>query len=65
MSDQKKKKEVANNFALKTISEQSEKIKVADEEKVEVEISEIIRIRPQDFQSFKHAFEDFVNNWDL
>jgi predicted oxidoreductase (fatty acid repression mutant protein) len=35
-----------------------------DEEKVEVLIKEIVRIKPQDFQAFKHALEDFVNSWD-
>lgn len=34
------------------------------DEKVEVLIKEVIRIRPQDFQAFKHALEDFVNSWD-
>lgn len=39
-------------------------IKPQVDEKVEVLIKEIIRIRPQDFQAFKHALEDFVNSWD-
>lgn len=35
------------------------------EEKVEVSIRESIRINPRDFSAFKHALEDFVNNWDI
>lgn len=34
------------------------------DEKVEVLIKEMIRIRPVDFQAFKHALEDFVKSWD-
>jgi len=34
------------------------------DEKVEVLIKEMIRIRPIDFQAFKHALEDFVKSWD-
>jgi len=34
------------------------------EEKVEVLIKEIIRIKPSDFSAFKHALEEFVNDWD-
>jgi hypothetical protein len=33
-------------------------------EKVEVLIKEVIRIRPADFQAFKHALEDFVKGWE-
>ena len=63
---------MANNFTVKAISEQGDQIeratatihKIIQEEKVEVLIKEIIRIRPQDFQAFKHALEDFVHVWD-
>lgn len=34
------------------------------EEKVEVLIKEIIRIKPADFSAFKHALEEFVSGWD-
>jgi hypothetical protein len=34
-----------------------------DEEKVDVMIKEVVRIRPQDFSAFKHALEEFVNGW--
>lgn len=35
-----------------------------NEEKVEVLIKEVVRIRPRDFEAFKHALEDFVKDWD-
>lgn len=34
------------------------------EEKVEVLIKEVIRIKPGDFSAFKHALEEFVEYWD-
>ena len=34
------------------------------EEKVEVLIKEVIRIKPSDFSAFKHALEEFVADWD-
>lgn len=39
-------------------------LKPIQEEKVEVLIKEVIRIKPQDFSAFKHALEDFVNSWE-
>lgn len=42
----------------------AEKNALIPEEKVEVLIKEIIRINPRDFSAFKHALEEFVNNWD-
>lgn len=50
---------MVDNLEVAPIIEQS-----LNDEKVEVLIKEIIRIRPQDFQAFKHALEDFVNSWD-
>lgn len=35
-----------------------------DDEKIEVLIKEVVRIRPQDFAAFKHSFEEWVNGWD-
>lgn len=61
MPNNKGKEKVVNTPNKSTdISE----ISLINEEKVEVLIKEIIRIRPQDFQAFKHALEDFVNSWD-
>jgi hypothetical protein len=34
------------------------------DEKIEVEIREIVRIRPQDFRALKDSFEDWLKNWD-
>lgn len=42
----------------------AEKLKIIPEEKVEVLIKEIIRINPRDFSAFKHALEEFANEWD-
>ena len=33
------------------------------DEKIEVEIREIIRVRPQDFSALKNSFEDWASNW--
>ena len=37
---------------------------IDDLEKVEVLIKEVIRIKPIDFSTFKHALEDFVKGWE-
>jgi len=64
---------VVDNFTVKTISQQQNEAieekkedikKYIDNEKVEVLIKEVIRIKPTDFSAFKHALEDFVNDWD-
>jgi hypothetical protein len=34
------------------------------EEKVEVLIKEIVRIKPREFEAFKNALEEFVSKWD-
>ena len=58
MFNKKGKKQMVNNI------DKSSVIKPQIDEKVEVLIKEVIRIRHQDFQAFKHALEDFVNSWD-
>jgi len=35
-----------------------------DDEKIEVEIREIIRVRPQDFGALKNSFEEWAKNWE-
>ncbi len=64
---------MVDNFTVKTISQQQNEAieekkedikKYIDNEKVEVLIKEVIRIKPTDFSAFKHALEDFVNDWD-
>jgi hypothetical protein len=37
---------------------------VREDEKIPIEIREVMRIRPQDFQAFKSSFEDWVSQWD-
>ena len=34
------------------------------DEKIEVEIREIIRVRPQDFSALKNSFEEWAKNWE-
>ena len=36
---------------------------IRDDEKIEVEIREIIRIRPGDFSALKNSFEEWSNKW--
>jgi hypothetical protein len=33
------------------------------DEKIEVEIREILRVRPQDFSALKNSFEEWAKNW--
>lgn len=35
-----------------------------DDEKFEVEIREVVRIRPQDFRALKDSFEEWRNKWE-
>lgn len=56
---------MVDSFTVAPVSEQPEiKEKPIVEEKVEVLIKEVIRIRPADFSAFKHALEEFVESWD-
>ena len=34
------------------------------DEKIEVEIREIIRARPQDFSALKNSFEEWAKGWE-
>lgn len=34
------------------------------DEKIDVEIREIIRIRPADFEALKNSFEEWANQWN-
>lgn len=36
---------------------------IRDDEKIEVEIREIVRIRPQDFAPLKNSFEEWAEKW--
>lgn len=46
-------------------SEQGESAVITErsDEKIEVEIREIIRIRPQDFSALKNSFEEWAEKW--
>lgn len=45
-------------------SGESEIIVERDDEKIEVEIREIIRVRPQDFGALKNSFEEWAKEWE-
>ena len=34
------------------------------DEKIPVEIRDIVRIKPEDFKPFKRSFEEFIAQWD-
>lgn len=56
---------MADNNAVPTVSQpKAEPTLEYDDEKVEMLIKEVIRIRPQDFSACKHSFEEWVNQWD-
>jgi len=47
--------------------EQSKLVKpeiIRNEDKFEVEIREMVRIRPQDFKALKDSFEEWRNKWE-
>lgn len=37
---------------------------IRDDDKFEVEIREMVRIRPQDFKALKDSFEEWRNKWE-
>lgn len=37
---------------------------INNDEKIEVEIREIVRIKPQDFASLKDSFEEWAKSWE-
>lgn len=34
------------------------------DEKIEVEIREVLRVRPKDFDALKNSFEEWANMWN-
>lgn len=54
---------MVDNSPIQAASEPPAPTPVREDEKVEVLIKEVVRIRPKDFEAFKHSLEDFVNNW--
>ena len=46
-------------------SRESENITIIPiDEKIEVEIRDIIRVRPQDFQAIKNSLEEWAKQWE-
>jgi hypothetical protein len=37
---------------------------VPDDQKIPVEIKEIVRIKPQEFAALKNSFEEWAKQWD-
>ena len=69
MPNKKGQKEMVNSDPVAAVSQPEKKLednpdRPVEDEKIEVFIKEFMRIRPQDFQAFKHALEDFVKSWD-
>ena len=60
-----KKGEVASQDLLKgsTAKGKGEVITIERSEKIEVEIREIIRIYPADFEALKNSFEEWAESW--
>lgn len=63
MPNKKGQKKVVDNFNVAPDLEPTQQ-QIDDLEKVEVLIKEVIRIKPIDFSTFKHALEDFVKGWE-
>jgi hypothetical protein len=55
---------VNNNDITPDVELAPEPVIEYEDEKVEMLIKEVIRIRPQDFSACKHSFEEWVNSWD-
>jgi hypothetical protein len=46
-------------------SRKSEAVRIINnDEKIEVEIRDIIRIKPSDFSALKNSFEEWASQWD-
>lgn len=35
-----------------------------DDQKIEVEIREVVMVRPQDFHALKNSFEEWASKWE-
>jgi hypothetical protein len=60
------KKSMDSKSLLKGSSElgESEALSFKDEEKVEIEIREIVRIYARDFDALKKSFEEWAKQWE-
>lgn len=54
---------MVDNPTVAPVDEPAQATPVREDEKVEVLIKEVVRIKPRDFEAFKHALEDFVHGW--
>lgn len=45
-------------------SGESEVVVERIDEKIDVEIRDIIRVRPQDFSALKNSFEEWASKWE-
>lgn len=72
MQNKKKKREVASKNIRKGLSQSGESEIIEDNEvkyiptqqKIEVEIRDIIRISPGDFSALKDSFEEWASKWN-
>jgi len=54
---------MVDSFTVAPVIQPAPTTPVREDEKVEVLIKEVVRIKPRDFEAFKHALEDFVGGW--
>lgn len=47
-----------------TINLKNEPVIIPVDEKIDVEIRDVIRIRPQDFHLIKDSFEEWAKQWE-
>jgi hypothetical protein len=53
-----------NDLQPRDIQPKENPVVVREDEKFEVEIREVVRIRPQDFKALKDSFEEWRSKWD-
>jgi hypothetical protein len=66
MPNKKRAGKVAGKNILARLgkSGESEIIVEREDEKIDVEIREIIRVKPQDFGALKNSFEEWAKTWE-
>jgi hypothetical protein len=65
MSYKKREKKMeSHDLQSGNIQPEQNEVVIRDDEKFEVEIREIVRIKPQDFKALKDSFEEWRNKWE-
>jgi hypothetical protein len=55
---------IFNEDEILSETPKKESLKIREDEKITVEIAEVVRIRPQDFSALKSSFEEWASTWD-